>query len=211
MRSPILQHETTSPPKNLTQIWVINSFALISLGAELATPIPRWKTPAQQKSQLCVSVVSTLKSKTWPTIHIPLMIYVSESKMGFWKAVLSGPAESAYASGTFILYLDIGDDYPQSPPQACFITRIFHPNINLGGRCCHSIFDRNYTVDITNKQVLDTVFGLLLVPELTDSINTVVTLNFYWDEVAFREEVKKHIEKYALKGREELGKEILGE
>jgi ubiquitin-protein ligase len=83
-------------------------------------------------------------------------------------------------------------------------------NINLGGRFCHSIFDRNYTVDITNKQVLDTVFGLLLVPEFTDPINTVVTLNFYWDEVAFRE-VKKHIEKYASKGREELGKEILGE
>jgi ubiquitin-protein ligase len=143
--------------------------------------------------------------------HPSYDVYVSESNMGFWKVVLSGPAESAYASGTFVLYLDMDDDYPQSPPQARFITRIFHPNINLGGRCCHSIFDRNYTVDITNKQVLDTVFGLLLVPEFTDPINTVVTLNFYWDEVAFREEVKKHIEKYALKGREELGKEILGE
>ena len=46
--------------------------------------------------------------------------------------------------------------------------------------------------------MLDTVFGLLLVPEFTDPINTVVTLNFYWDEVAFREEVKKHIETYAF-------------
>ncbi|KAF7502960.1 hypothetical protein GJ744_004774 [Endocarpon pusillum] len=143
--------------------------------------------------------------------HPSYDVYVSESNMGFWKIVMSGPAESAYASGTFVLYLHMGDDYPLSPPHARFITRIFHPNINRGGRACHSIFDRNWLVDITNKQVLDTVFGLLLVPEFTDPINTVVTLNYYWDEVAFREEVKKHIEKYALKGREELGKEILGD
>lgn len=143
--------------------------------------------------------------------HPSYDVYVSESNMGFWKVVLSGPAESAYASSTFVLYLEMCDDYPQSPPKGRFITRIFHPNINSGGLICHSIFSRNYTVDITNKQVLDTVFGLLLVPEFTDPINTVVTLNFYWDEVAFREEVKKHIEKYALKGREEWGKEILGE
>jgi ubiquitin-protein ligase/Mg-chelatase subunit ChlD len=143
--------------------------------------------------------------------HPSYDVYVSESNMGFWKIVMSGPAESAYAAGTFVLYLHMGDDYPLSPPHARFITRIFHPNINRGGRACHSIFDRNWLVDITNKQVLDTVFGLLLVPEFTDPINTVVTLNYYWDEVAFREEVKKHIEKYALKGREELGKEILGD
>jgi ubiquitin-protein ligase/Mg-chelatase subunit ChlD len=143
--------------------------------------------------------------------HPSYDVYVSESNIGFWKVILSGPAESAYATGTFVLYLDMSDDYPQSPPQGRFITRIFHPNINLGGRICHSIFSRNYTVDITNKQVLDTVFGLLLVPEFTDPINTVVTLNFYWDEVAFRDEVKKHIQKHALKGREELGKEILGQ
>lgn len=142
--------------------------------------------------------------------HPSYDVYVSESNMGFWKIVLCGPSDSAYATGTFVLYLDMGDDYPQSPPQGRFLTRIFHPNINLGGRICHSIFGRNYTVDITNKQVLDTVFGLLLVPEFTDPINTVVTLNFYWDEVAFREEARRHIEKYAAKGREELGREILG-
>lgn len=54
------------------------------------------------------------------------------------------------------------------------------------------------------------MFGLLLVPEFTDPINTVVTLNYYWDEVAFQAEVEKHIEKYAKMSREELGRDILG-
>jgi hypothetical protein len=41
------------------------------------------------------------------------------------------------------------------------------------------------------------------VPEFSDPINTVVTLNFYWDEVAFKDEVQKHIQKHAKKSRTE--------
>jgi hypothetical protein len=41
--------------------------------------------------------------------------------------------------------------------------------------------------------------------------NAVVTLNFHWDEVAFRDEVKDHIRKHATKTRETLKAEILAE
>jgi len=41
--------------------------------------------------------------------------------------------------------------------------------------------------------------------------NAVVTLNFHWDEVQFKEEVAKHIAKHARKTRAEWKKEILGE
>jgi hypothetical protein len=64
-------------------------------------------------------------------------------------------------------------------------------------------------VDTTNKQILDTVFGLLLVPEFSDPINTVVTLNYYWDEVAFKDEVGKHIQKHANLSRLQLGNSIM--
>jgi len=142
--------------------------------------------------------------------HPSYDVYVSENNMGFWKIVLQGPTDSAFASGAFVLYLDMGEDYPRRAPSGRFVTPIFHPNVNRHGRICHSIFDRNWTVDTTNKQVLDTVFGLLLVPEFSDPINTIVTLNFYWDEVAFREEVQKHIQKHAKNSRLELGGLILG-
>ncbi|KIW95993.1 uncharacterized protein Z519_03059 [Cladophialophora bantiana CBS 173.52] len=141
--------------------------------------------------------------------HPSYDVYISEINMGFWKIALQGPSGSAYASGAFVLYLDMGEDYPRKAPSGRFITPIFHPNVNRHGRICHSIFDRNWTVDTTNKQILDTIFGLLLVPEFTDPINTVVTLNFYWDEVAFKDEVQKHIQRHARKSRAELGRAIL--
>ena len=66
--------------------------------------------------------------------HPSYDVYVSESNMGFWKIVLQGPAGSAYANGTFVLYLDMGEDYPRKAPSGRFITPIFHPNINRHGR-----------------------------------------------------------------------------
>jgi hypothetical protein len=41
--------------------------------------------------------------------------------------------------------------------------------------------------------------------------NAVVTLNFHWDEVAFREEVKEHIRKHSTKTRVAWRAEFLGE
>lgn len=138
-------------------------------------------------------------------------VYVSESNFGFWKVVMEGPPESSYASGTFVLYLDMEKDYPVCPPKGRFCTSMLHPNINRHGRICHSILDRNWTTDTTNLQVLNTIYSLLLVPEFSDPINTVVTLNFHWDEVAFQAEVKDHIRKHATKSREAWRAEILKE
>ena len=55
------------------------------------------------------------------------------------------------------------------------------------------------------------MFFQVRLSEFSDPINTVVTLNYYWDEVAFKDEVQKHIRKYANKSRQELGAEILGD
>lgn len=66
--------------------------------------------------------------------HPSYDVYVSESNIGFWKIVLQGPTGSAYASGAFVLYLDMGEDYPRRAPSGRFVTPIFHPNVNRHGR-----------------------------------------------------------------------------
>jgi ubiquitin-protein ligase len=109
-----------------------------------------------------------------------------------------------------LLYIEMEADYPMFPPKARFITPIHHPNINRHGRICHSILDRNWTADTTTKDVIDTIYSLLLVPEFSDPINTVVTLNYHWDEAQFKEEVQRSIQKHAKKTRAEWREEIAG-
>lgn len=103
----------------------------------------------------------------------------------------------------------MGENYPMFPPQARFLTPIYHPNINRHGRICHSILDRNWTVDTSTKDLIDTVYSLLLVPEFSDPINTVVTLKYHWDEVKFKEEAQEHIAKHASKTRAQWRQEIV--
>jgi len=138
-------------------------------------------------------------------------VYLSESNMSFWKVVMQGPPESAYSTGTFVLYIDMEEDYPAFSPKCRFTTPIFHPNINNHGRVCHSILDRNWTSDTSNLQLINTIYSLLLVPEFSDPINSVVTLKFHWDEVAFRDEAKEHIRKHAIKSRDAWKAELLAE
>jgi ubiquitin-protein ligase len=67
----------------------------------------------------------------------------------------------------------------------------------------------NWTSDTSNLQLINTIYSLLLVPEFSDPINAVVTLNFHWDEVSFRDEVKEHIKKHATKTRAEWKAELV--
>lgn len=138
-------------------------------------------------------------------------VYVSESNISFWKVVMEGPKGTSYAAGTFMLYLHAEEKYPNFAPKARFITKIRHPNVNPNGRICHSIFDRDWTSDTSMTAVLDTIFGLLMQPEHSDPVNTTITLGYHHDMVEFAEEVRGHVQRHALKTREEWKEELLGE
>jgi hypothetical protein len=61
--------------------------------------------------------------------HDFMDVYVSENNMGFWKVVMQGPPASPYENGTFLLYVELGDQFPRRAPTARFITPVLHPNI----------------------------------------------------------------------------------
>lgn len=56
-------------------------------------------------------------------------VYASESNMGTWKVVMVGPSGSPYENGTFVLFIDLGDQFPLRPPSARFKTPVLHPNV----------------------------------------------------------------------------------
>jgi hypothetical protein len=45
--------------------------------------------------------------------HEYIDVYVSESNMGFWKVVMQGPPASPYEDGTFLLYIELSDQFPR--------------------------------------------------------------------------------------------------
>ena len=64
---------------------------------------------------------------------------VDENNFYKWSIVIFGPSETIYEGGYFKAILTFPLDYPNSPPQMKFTTKMFHPNIYPDGRVCISI------------------------------------------------------------------------
>ena len=47
-----------------------------------------------------------------------------------WKVTLLGPKDTSYKSGLFFLSIKFPNDYPNKAPEVCFLTPIYHVNVN---------------------------------------------------------------------------------
>ncbi|UJR30773.1 hypothetical protein I4U23_018293 [Adineta vaga] len=87
-----------------------------------------------------------------------------DSSCCHWHASIWGPSSSPYEGGVFYLYLHIPQSYPMIPPVVRFITKIFHPNINIHGDIGLDSFGSNWSLALTISKVLISVQSLLSDP-----------------------------------------------
>ena len=93
-----------------------------------------------------------------------------------WEATVMGPQGSVYEGGVFHLSIKFPQNYPFSPPKVRFLTRIYHPNINLSGGICLDVLKDNWSPALTISKLLLSISSLLtdpnpddpLVPEISD-------------------------------------------
>ncbi|XP_029370788.1 uncharacterized protein LOC115051509 [Echeneis naucrates] len=141
--------------------------------------------------------------------HPFFTVFPSESDFTFWKIIMEGPPETPYEEGTFELFCQFGPDYPVKPPTVRFVTHIYHCNINNVGRICHNIFDRNYNAQITMRDIFDAVFGLLIVPEPEDPLDSILAEEFLTSKEVYEQEAKKHTEKTAGESLDNMEKKLV--
>lgn len=62
---------------------------------------------------------------------------VKEENFFIWEALIEGPPGTPFEGGVFAAQLNFPRDYPLSPPNMRFTSRIFHPN---GINSCFHLF-----------------------------------------------------------------------
>jgi len=165
---------------------------------------------ANQKMGLIKRVLQELQSLT-KNPHPAFHIFPCEENFSFWRMLLEGPADTPYANGVFVLYVSFPDEYPAKAPEMRFITPIYHCNINRDGKICHSVFDRNWTSETSMSTVLSCVYGLLLVPEPDDPLDSTLAEEYHADRAAYLRKARSHTMTHASKSLEERkAREMLG-
>ena len=94
-------------------------------------------------------------------------------KQQAWVAKLKGPPDTPYSEGTFLVKLDVPQDYPITPPKCTFLTKIFHPNIHFTtGEICLELFNKiKWTPAWTLESVCKAILDLMRNPNADSPLN----------------------------------------
>lgn len=126
---------------------------------------------------------------------------------------MQGPPETPYEYGLFDFYINFGEGYPGKAPEMRFLTPIEHSNITKNGRICHPIFNTNYTTETSIRDILNSVYSLLLMQDFDDYIVSNLHITLSYDQEQFRAKARESTLRYAIRGktREQLVKEMMVE
>lgn len=99
--------------------------------------------------------------------------YIENEEMSVSEiyAIINGPEDTPFYGGKFKMKLIISEDYPNSPPQGYFLTKIFHPNISLNGDICVNTLKKDWNSQVTLSHILQVIRCLLIVPFPESSLN----------------------------------------
>ena len=133
-------------------------------------------------------------------------INLSKNNFFEWEFTLKGPKYSPYSGGLFHLKAFLPKDYPDSPPEICFITPIYHLEVNPkyhsndGEKLGHistpilELWDRKTTM----KEVILSIFPFFysqINPESPYGLDRAD--EFFNDNWLFEKKIKFFTQKYA--------------
>ncbi|CAF1441152.1 unnamed protein product [Adineta steineri] len=119
----------------------------------------------------------------------------SSDNIYIWNAIICGPEDSIYESGTFQLQLLFPDDYPHRPPQVRFITKIFHPNIWYDdGLVCVDILKDGWLPSYDILAILHSIRLLLIDPNPLSPANLEAALLYRNNRVEYDRRVTQMIQ-----------------
>ena len=95
------------------------------------------------------------------------------------RVCFKGPKGTPYENGIYYFDIVLKDDYPSSKPLVTFMTKIFHPNIELNsGKVC-LYYINHYSQYNTLSELILIIYNLLAKPNFDDLLNPLAKKEDY--------------------------------
>ncbi|WOO77320.1 Ubiquitin-conjugating enzyme E2 D4 [Vanrija pseudolonga] len=122
----------------------------------------------------------------------------NESNIFQWRAVLPGPAGSPYEGGVFEVDVRVPDDYPFSPPQLQFLTKVYHCNIASTGVICLDLLKTAWSPALSLYKVVLSLSSLLTDPNPGDPLVPAIAQEYKRNRKKHDETAREWVKLYAL-------------
>ncbi|XP_078442772.1 uncharacterized protein LOC144712388 [Wolffia australiana] len=132
----------------------------------------------------------------------------SVSSLSKIEAWIKGPEGTAYEKGVFRVRVQVPERYPFHPPIVTFLTQVYHPNIDDGGRICLDILNLPpkgaWQPSLNISTVLTSIVLLLSEPNPDDGLMCDASREYKYDRQKFEQKARFWTEKYASPGADDL-------
>ena len=141
-----------------------------------------------------------------PISNIGVTVGLVNKNLFEWTATLLGPTDTSYSSGLFILRIKFPKNYPKQRPEVCFVTPIYHINVNprkpknkgeepLGHVCISTLNWWKPTNKI--REVLTDIFALFYMANPKSPYGLDRATEFIQRNNLYEEKVRYFTKKYA--------------
>ena len=100
-----------------------------------------------------------------------IKVTANEEDVSDIQAVIDGPEETPFFGGSFKVKLVLGSDFPQAPPKAYFLTKIFHPNVSAKGEICVNTIKKDWNPQKGLRHIFLAIRCLMIEPNPESALN----------------------------------------
>lgn len=118
------------------------------------------------------------------------------------ESSMTGPEDSPFAGGTFRLSVEVTQRYPFEAPKIRFLTKIYHPNIDSGGRICLDTLKMpphgTWVPSMNISTTLQHIRLLMATPNADDGLMPEITAQYKSNKRLFEKTAKEWTVRHAM-------------
>ena len=96
-----------------------------------------------------------------------------------WLVFIQGPPHTPFDDSVLILEMVFGENFPLFPPKLRLLTLLYHPNVSYSGNVCLPILSEDWNVEVSLKQVFDSLLMMLDNPIRSHFVRSKVADIYY--------------------------------